>query len=86
MNIIEDEIQYIIDAKISGNNYNKSKNISYQFIEPVHGLCIDKRELLNGQIQACYRLLKDTIVDSEDDIVLREELTKLSLALDMVKY
>jgi hypothetical protein len=88
MNIIENEIPYLVEAKICRclNNGKNDERISYQFLESIHGLCLDGGELLLSQIQACHRLLETVNVDSEDDLALRREITKLKLALDMVAY
>lgn len=90
MNIIENEIPYLVEAKICGytdnSNQSKSMSISYQFMNSVHVSCIDKKELLISQIQACERLLKYAKIDSGDNLVLGEEMTRLRLALDLVDY
>jgi hypothetical protein len=85
MNIIENEISYLVEAKTSGCKEN-GKNVSYRFIESAHGLCLNKGELLLAQIQACKRLLKHSKKDKSEEITLRDEITRLELALDMVQY
>ncbi len=82
MNIIE--IPFIVEAKASGHN-NTNKTISYSFIESPHNLCLDKREILLAQIQACERLLKYT-VDENELIAIGKEIEELKLALDLMKY
>ena len=57
MNISMSEPQLICEAKICGCSNNK---IVYSFTEPVHSLCIDKKQLILLQIQACRNLLKQT--------------------------
>ncbi|MDN5867776.1 MAG: hypothetical protein L0H55_10310 [Candidatus Nitrosocosmicus sp.] len=85
MNIIENEIPYLVEAKTCGCK-ERERNVSYHFIESSHGLCLEKGELILAQIQACERLLKYAPKDQEDTNVLKEEIAKLRLALDFVRY
>ena len=84
MIIIENEIPYLVEAKTCGCT-EKGKSISYSFIESSHGLCVDKSELMLSQIQACERLLKYSKDDSET-LVLENEISKLKLGLDLMRY
>ena len=84
MNIIENEIPYMVEAKTCGCK-EKGKSVSYHFIESSHSLCLDKGELILSQIQACERLLKYSKDDDETG-VLKDEISKLKLALDLIKY
>jgi hypothetical protein len=84
MNIIENEIPYLVEAKTCGCN-EKGKSVSYHFIESSHVLCVDKSELMWSQIQACERLLKYSKDDSETR-VLENEISKLKLGLDLMRY
>ena len=56
MNIAQTENPFVIEAKTCG--CKNKKNITYSFIESSHSLCIDRREIILAQIQACERLLK----------------------------
>ncbi|MGN6615043.1 MAG: hypothetical protein ACTHKC_08375 [Candidatus Nitrosocosmicus sp.] len=84
MNIAQIETPFEIEAKACGCKSNK-RVISYQFIESSHRLCIDKREILLAQIQACERLLKHT-KDDDDSLLVKREISELKLALDLVHY
>jgi hypothetical protein len=84
MNIIESEIPFLVEARTCGCK-ERGRTVSYHFIESSHSLCLEKGELMLAQIQACERLLKYT--RDEDEInVLKEEISKLRLALDLVRY
>ena len=84
MNIIESEIPYLVEARTCGCK-ERVRSVSYHFLESTHSLCLEKGELMLAQIQACERLLK--YAKDEDEIkVLKEEITKLRLALDLVRY
>lgn len=84
MNRIENGIPYLVEAKTSGCK-ERGKSVSYHFLEPSHSLCLEKSELMLAQIQACERLLRYSKEDEERD-VLNEEIAKLRLALDLIRY
>ena len=84
MNITESEIPYLVEARTCGCK-ERGRSVSYHFIESFHSLCLEKGELMLAQIQACERLLKYAKDEEEIDI-LKEEITRLSLALDLVRY
>lgn len=83
MNIIETETPFVVEAKTCG--CNKKKSISYHFIESAHSLCLDKREIVLAQIQACERLLKYA-KDELDLKTINKEISDLKLALDLMRY
>lgn len=74
----------MVEAKTWGCK-ERGKSVSYHFIEFSHSLCIDKDELILSQIQACERLLKYS-KDADETVVLKDEISKLKLALDLIKY
>lgn len=84
MNIIESESQYLVEARTCGCK-ERGKSVSYHFIESAHSLCLGKGELMLAQIQACERLLKYT-KDDQEIIVLKDEIVKLKLVLDLIRY
>ena len=84
MNIVKNEIPYLVEAKTCGG-IERGKSVSYHFIESSHSLCLDKGELILSQIQACERLLKYS-KDDDETVVLKDEISKLKLALDLIKY
>jgi hypothetical protein len=84
MNIIENEMPYLVEARTCGCN-ERGKSVSYHFIESSHALCMDKIELISGQIQACERLLKLAKEDGEIAL-LRDEISKLKLAVEIIQH
>jgi hypothetical protein len=74
MNISISEPQLICEAKICGCNSNK---IVYGFTEPVHNLCIDKKQLILLQVQACMNLQKHT-TDKVELCMIEKELDELN--------
>ena len=83
MNIIETGNLLNIEAKLYGEKNNK--NIVYSFIEPQHNLCIDKREIIISQIQACECLL-NFLKEEHDIIAINNEITNLKMSLDFMLY
>lgn len=84
MNIIESETPYLVEARTCGCK-ERGRSVSYHFIESAHNLCIEKGELVLAQIQACERLLKYS--KSSDEIqLLKDEISKLRLVLDLIRY
>lgn len=74
MNISISEPQLICEAKVCGYGNNK---IVYGFAEPVHSLCIDKKQLILMQIQACRNLQKHTL-DILELHMIKNEIDELN--------
>lgn len=70
MNITISESLMICEAKLCG--CNNKKKVVYGFSEPVHGLCIDKNQLILSQIQACGNLIPSITDETELDTVKKE--------------
>ncbi|MER5175689.1 MAG: hypothetical protein ABJB76_05135 [Candidatus Nitrosocosmicus sp.] len=83
MNIAQTENPFVIEAKTCG--CKNKKNITYSFIESSHSLCIDRREIILAQIQACERLLK-FIKDKIELAAIEKEISELKLAQDLTSY
>jgi hypothetical protein len=83
MNIAQTENPYVIEAKTCG--CKNKKNITYSFIESNHSLCINRREIILAQIQACERLLK-YVKEDIDLRIIKKEISELKLAQDLISY
>ena len=83
MNIIETGTNLNIEAKLYGEK--NSKNIVYSFIAPQHSLCVDKREILLSQIQACERL-SNYLKEETDLKTINNEVSSLKMSLDFMLY
>ncbi|MFL6317859.1 MAG: hypothetical protein ACJ73C_14135 [Nitrososphaeraceae archaeon] len=79
MNIANMEEQLKIVAKTSGCK-GKSKKVIYSFVD---GLCIDKKEIISAELQACERLMKYA-VDKTDVEIINKEIAELKMALDLL--
>jgi len=83
MNIAESENPFVIEAKTCGCKDKRS--ITYSFIESSHSLCIDRRDIILAQIQACERLLKYA-KDETDLNTIEKEILELKFALDLISF
>ena len=73
----------IIVAKTCGCK-DKTRKVTYSFVDSYHSLCRDKKDILISEIQACERLLKYTR-EENDKIILENEIAELKLALDLLQ-
>ena len=80
---IEVENPFAIEAKTCG--CKDKRNITYSFIESSHSLCIDRREIILAQIQACERLLK-YVKDETELAAVEKEIASLKMAQDLISY
>ncbi len=85
MNIIKTETPFLVEAKSTGCNDRKNRNITYHFIESVHTLCSDKEELLQAQLKACQRLLKLKYEEEDEIDLIENEIIKLGQILNMIR-
>jgi hypothetical protein len=83
MNIAESENPFVIEAKTCGCKDKRS--ITYSFIESSHSLCIDRRDIILAQIQACERLLK-YLKDKTELATVEKEIATLKLTQDLISY
>lgn len=79
MNIVYSPLSLV--AKTCGCKENN--RVSYLFLEEPHGLCIDKKDLLEAQIHACETLLKYTKEPTET-LAVQKEIEELRMARDLM--
>ncbi|HYX55330.1 MAG TPA: hypothetical protein VE818_04160 [Nitrososphaeraceae archaeon] len=82
MNIIDTEIPLSIMAKTCGHS-KTSRRVTYAFVDSYHSLCIDKKDIIYSEIEACQRLLKYT-KDKIDKRIIGTEIASLKMALDLM--
>lgn len=78
MNIGYTEEPFKVVAKTCGCK-EKVRKITYSFID----LCIDKRDIISGELEACERLLKYT-EDNADRETIEKEVAELKMTLDLM--
>lgn len=57
--------------------------MAYSFIDSYHSLCIDKKDIILAEIDACERLLKYTSDQTNKDVIT-EEIAELKMTLDFL--
>lgn len=82
MNVVYLEENPMI-AKTCGCKEKDRQKITYAFSEEFHSLCMDKTYIIQAEIEACERLLKYAINDSER-VVIEKEIAELKAALDLM--
>jgi hypothetical protein len=83
MNIAESEQPVRIIAKTCGCEDRGTKKITYSFIDTYHSLCIDKKDIISSELEACENLLKRT-TDEPDRQAIESEITGLKMTLDLM--
>jgi hypothetical protein len=82
MNMSSTESPVIIQAKTCGYK-EKNMKITYTFIDSYHSLCLDKKDIISAEIEACNRLSKYTR-DERDNEVIEKEIAELKMSLDLI--
>jgi hypothetical protein len=57
--------------------------VTYTFIDSYHSLCLDKKDIISAEIEACNRLSKYTR-DERDREVIKKEIAELKMSLDLI--
>jgi hypothetical protein len=83
MNICETEVPITILAKTCGCNEKKSRKVTYSFVDEYHSLCLDKKEIILGQLKACTKLLKYAIQEI-DKKTIETEISELKMEIDLI--
>lgn len=82
MNISETEVPIRILAKTCGSGKANRKRVTYQLIDSYHSLCLDKKDLMYAELEACERLLK--YAADADKKTVESEIIELKMALDLL--
>ena len=83
MNIGFAEASSLVIAKLCGCKESRRK-VAYSLINETHGLCLDKKDLIISQLEACDKLLRYTSDENDNRIVLEREVRELKMALDLM--
>ena len=71
----------LVTAKACGCKDRQA--IAYSFSESFHSLCLDKKTIIQAEINACKKLLNYAKNESERSIV-QKEILELEMALDLL--
>jgi hypothetical protein len=80
MNIAETEEDSIIIARTCG--CNSGRKVAYSITNPSHALCLDRKDIILAEIEACERLLK--YADESEKKVIEREIADLRMTLDLL--
>jgi hypothetical protein len=82
LNIAYTESSYYVEAKTCGCR-EKGIKVAYSFVDTYHSLCLDKKDIILAQIDACERLL-NYITDQPSNNAITREIAELKMALDLL--
>ena len=82
MNKVTEEYDSPVVAKTCGCKTNKRK-VTYAFLSENHSLCLDKKDVISGQLEACEKLSKYAN-DENDKLAIEREIRELRMALDLM--
>jgi hypothetical protein len=72
-----------VEAKTCGCKEKNKQKVTYAFSNEFHSLCMDKKDVIEAQIQACERLLKYT-KDASERLTVEKEMAEIKMALDLL--
>jgi hypothetical protein len=83
MNISETEAPIRVITKTCGCRENNKRKVTYALVESYHSLCLDKKDIVYAELEACEKLLKYTL---EEDVKKDHgtEIAELKMALDLL--
>ena len=83
MNISESEASAILVAKTCGCKERQDvEKVTYAFIDSYHNICIDKRDIISSELDACEKLVRYT-TDQTEKQVIEKEISELEIMLDL---
>jgi hypothetical protein len=80
MNIGDSEVNHILVAKTCG--CKTSGRVTYSFVDTYHTLCLDRKDIMIAELEACERLLK--YGDETERQIIKKEIDGLKWALDLM--
>jgi hypothetical protein len=83
MNISETEAPIRVIAKTCGCRENNKRKVTYALVDSYHSLCLDKKDIIYAELEACEKLLKYTLED-DDKKTIESEIAELKMALDLL--
>lgn len=84
MNIYQVENEsVVIVAKTCGCNKSAARKVTYAFVDQAHALCLDKKDIIQAEIEACEKLSKYAL-EEPDKKAIEKELSELRMSLDLL--
>ena len=81
MNVTGTDRALVLAAKTCSSMHGKRK-IIYSVADYGHVFCIDKKEIIMNQLEACKRLLP--YASETDRVLVEKEIAELEMALDLM--
>jgi hypothetical protein len=82
MNIATEEYDSPVTAKTCGCRTNRRK-VTYAFLNEYHSLCLDKKDIISAELEACEKLSKYPN-DEYDKLAVEREIRELRMTLDLM--
>jgi hypothetical protein len=83
MNVCVSEAPMSISARTCGCKEKNGKRVAYTLIDSYHGLCLDKRDIIMSELEACVTLLKYS-TDDADRSTIEKEIAQLRIMLNLL--
>ncbi len=83
MNISETEAPIRVIAKTCGCRESNKRKVTYALVDSYHSLCLDKKDIIYAELEACKKLLKYTL-EEDDKKTIESEIAELKMALDLL--
>ena len=83
MNICGSEVLMSISARTCNCKEKNGKRVAYTLIDSYHGLCLDKKDIIISELEACITLLKYS-TDEADRSTIEREIVQLRTMLDLL--
>lgn len=83
MNIAQHENQSAIVIAKTCNCKGAERKVTYIFVGETHGLCLDKKDIIQAEIEACEKLAKYAI-DEADKKAVEKEISDHRMSLDLL--
>jgi hypothetical protein len=61
----------------------EKQKVTYSFIDAYHSLCLDKKDIILAELEACTKLLKYAIEETDKKTIERE-IFELKTAIDLM--
>jgi hypothetical protein len=80
MNIVYPESAAVL-AKTC--RYKDKRKVAYTFADESHNICMDKKDIIQAEIEACEKLSR-YVIDESERAVVAKEIAELKTALDLL--
>lgn len=83
MNIVQNENESSVIIAKTCSSKNAGRKVTYTWVDQTHALCLDKKDIIQAEVEACEKLSK-YIRDESDRKTIERELSELRMALDLL--